>query len=161
MKKLNFATKLMIAALLLMGVVMTSCKKNNQKSDEVSNLAPVGTLAPPTWLIGEWQSSDTSYFDNYIVMLDDIRIKSSEFLTGISFEAMINLVDTLNPTTISYEVKEIEKTETSYKVGAAFGLITTPYYHFKKNDDTHIEVATYNLTALSWREFKPYTKKQD
>ena len=157
MRKKCFLFKLVIPALLLIGIATTTgCKKENDDK----HLAPVGTIAPPDWLIGTWESG--ALLDIYVVSEDN-------FIVGIfGFKELTEFANELSQAfgAGTIRMKEIKKTDTEYQVGqegrpSGGPATTTPSYHFKKGDGTFIEVADYDGEGKKWNEFKKYTKKAE
>ena len=143
--------KMMIPVLLFVSIAITTgCTK-----DET---APVGSLYPPQWLIGTWETSSSSL---------DYTVERSDFSYGqSSFKGVTELANLIAQSSGSgtVKVKEIKKTDTEYQVGRESRgntgpPSTTPNYHFKKIDGETMEVAEYNNDQ--WGEFKTYTKKAE
>ena len=140
---------MMIPALFLASIALTTgCGKDE--------LAHVGSLYPPQWLIGTWETSSS---------LPDYTVERSDFSYGsASFKETTETANLLLQMSGSgsVKVKEIKKTDTEYQVGRESRANTgpprtTPNYHFKKIDDETMEVARYGDN--NWGEFETYTKK--
>ena len=155
MNRLKYFSISMIAAFLAVMVVFSSCKK-----DEKDHLAPVGTIAPPEWLIGHWvESSSTFGFDFYTVTSDSIKT------FGSSLNSTANLANSFAQIVGgTVKMKESKKTNDEYEVGtittssSGSGTIN-PNYWFKKGDGAYIEVAKYDSQNKKWYNFQKYNKQ--
>ncbi len=141
MKKINFIFKMMIPVLIgvVMSMALAGCSKDK---DDDSNLAPVGTIAPPEWLLGTWELG----YDKYEVVADNITVGMSGFVMDLK-----SMVDMANDVMEGFtaKMKEIKKTDVEYEVGMETKMSGGPtstdsYYRFKKGDGTYIEVSEYD-----------------
>jgi len=160
MSRGNFLRHFVIVALycgIILSIAMSGCNKDKDDKEE-DKLAPVGTIAPPEWLIGRWVAPSTFGTDFYRVTSDSISI------FGYSLNLIADLADVYAQIVGgTVKMKEIKKTNTEYEVGtittpsSGSGTIN-PYYSFKKGDGTYVEASKYDSQNKKWPEFKRYNK---
>ena len=155
MRKLNYVFKTTIIALIfgmVTGLTMTSCSDD----EDDNNLAPVGTIAPPEWLIGTWEGE--SIFDQCEITENEVTVGLTSFKSLVDFSNAI--VQAFGGGSV--KMKEIKKTDTEYEIGMetnSFGEKSTDsYYRFKKGDGTYIDLYTYDDETGKWGESERYTK---
>ena len=151
---------IMMYVALFCGIMLSIAMSGCNKDKEDDHLAPVGTIAPPKWLIGHWVlSSSTLGFDFYTVTSDSIKT----FGLSLNFTAdLANSIAQIVGGTV--KMKEIKKTKDEYEVGtittssSGSGTIN-PNYWFKNGDGTYIEVAKYDSQNKKWYNFQKYNKE--
>ena len=132
-------------AIFIMLGVITLCTMTGCKKDDDLLLAPNGTIAPPSWLIGKWSSG----------ILTDCEVRSDNLIINfMDFRSWTNLY-------FNREMKEIKKTNSEYIVGRISTSNSTvfPSYYFKRGNGRYIEMATYDSENNKWNNFKKYNKK--
>jgi hypothetical protein len=138
-----------------MCLALTGCNK-----DSDYEIAPLGSLAPPEWAIGVWETTDadaevagfTITSDNVILDLRDEKLNIGEFYARFD-------------ETATFKVKEFKKNKSNYEIGyhsiAENNAISIHSGHNFKKGDGFIEVADYNLEGSKWNNYVKYKRKTE